>query len=174
MAWEFIEEGDSGLYVWWKHVECGRQAGFRKGVEPDQCNYTGCKPERTFVRQRGNRFRAAQVGEHEASAVAVKRDADGNIVDVSYCFNRPGQPLPEYLKQEGFEKQTFHSWRALDDFCKANGQVTDTHGDWHHDDGFYEESRAEKEKFWRDFTERYEAEREKIERAYPELLRKGR
>lgn len=115
--------------------------------------------------------RNAQVGEREASAVAI-HPVTGEVV---YCFgDDPAKPLPEEWKKEGFEKKQFHSFKELEKFCRERGQVNDIEGDWHKDDGYFEEDLARRRKQWSEERKRYMEEREKVKAAHPELARRER
>jgi hypothetical protein len=112
-----------------------------------------------------SRIRNAQVGEKEASAVGVRQLPDGTY-DYVYCFgDDPSKPMPEEWAKQGYVKQQFHSFRELQKFCRETGQVNDIEGDWHKDDGFFEEQRAKAEKEHRVNYERYLEEREKVKRS---------
>lgn len=124
-------------------------------------DYPACATTHTL-----NNFTRAQVGEKEATAVAI-HPGTGEVV---YCFgDDPAKPLPEQWRNQGFEKKQFHSFRELQKFCRATGQVNDIEGDWHKDDGYFEEDLSRRRKIEKEQRERYMDERQKVLQAYPEL-----
>lgn len=127
-------------------------------------NYPACVP----VSMQG-RPRNAQVGENEASKVAIHPQT-GEVV---YCFTKPGDVMPQRYKDEGFEEKSFTSYRELERFCRQNDLVNDIEGDWHHNDGYGEEMQRIKDKSEKQRYEKYMDEREKVIQAYPELRKRG-
>lgn len=71
----------------------------------------------------------AQVGEKEASAVAINPLTG----DVSYCFDRPDRPMPPLYANQGYVKVQFPHFRDLERFCRSQGVVNDLETD--HPDG---------------------------------------
>lgn len=110
------------------------------------------------------------VPDSEAAAIAV-HPLTGEEV---YCFDRPNAPLPEVWKKEGFVKMTFNHYKDLERHCRERGMVNDIEGDWAHDEGYFEEDLARRQKIYKEQRERYMEEREKVMRAHPELRRQKR
>jgi hypothetical protein len=113
--------------------------------------------------------RNVHVPDSEASAVGI-HPVTG---DITYCFDKPGQPLPKHWADLGYQKVTFNHYADLQRFCRQTGNVNDIEGDWAHDEGYYEEQREIREKVERERRERYLEEREKVMKAYPELRKRG-
>lgn len=102
---------------------CGSEYGFN-AAQPDSdrsCPSQQCRPKTEGLLRRWGRISAAQVGEKEATAVAV-HPGTGEVV---YCFDRPDAPMPESYAREGFEKKQFHSIHELRSFCKSQGVLND-------------------------------------------------
>lgn len=117
--------------------------------------YPGCGRE-------NRRVRSAQVGENEATSVAIHPVTK----EVIYCFNEdPTAPMPEAYAKEGFEKQQFHHYRDLKKFCDDNGLVNDMVEGYHKDDGYFEENLANRKKAEKEKVERYMEERDKVRKA---------
>lgn len=124
-----------------------------KGYNPSLGERCECGPRNV---------RNAQVGENEATAVAI-HPVTGEPV---FCFNEdPTAPMPEVYAKEGFEKVQFHHYRDLDKWCKENGFVNDGIEGYHKDDGYFEEDYSKRQKVEKERVERYLEEREKARKA---------
>ena len=147
--------------------KCGGERGVIRGRALQPCPYPTCNP-RPIRRWNRGRFVNCQVGEKEASAVAI-HPVTGEEV---YCFgDDPSKPLPEQYAKEGFEKVSFNHFRDLEKFCRERGMVNDIEGDWHKDDGYFEEQQSRSDKQHSEQMRAYKAEREKVKRAMREEMR---
>lgn len=114
--------------------------------------------EEGAARRRGP---AAQVGHGEAAAIAIHPTTGEQV----FCFEKPDSPMPERYRKEGFQKVQFHHYRDLERFCRNNNLINDLEGDWHQEDGFFEEDLAKREKQRKEQYERYMEEREKVRKS---------